>query len=72
MIDKLTSIFCRIFFAIALVLLLIAIWDKFIGLFGWTISWITYTPGRMLELSAMLMIFVIALLLRQIREGLKK
>jgi len=71
MIDKLTSIFCRLFFAIGLLLLFIALVDKFLRLFGWTLSWITYTPGRFLEFSAMLMTFVIALLLRQIREELK-
>jgi len=50
---------------------LIALWDKFLRLFGWTISWVTYIPGRILEFSVMLMIFAIALLLRQIREELK-
>ena len=72
MIDKLISIFCRLFFAIALLSLLIAIWDRILRLFGWSLTWITYTPRMILELSAMLMIFVIALLLRQIREELKK
>ena len=72
MINTLTSILCRLFFVVSLLLLFIALWDKFIRLFGWTISWITYLPGRLLEFSAVLMIFVIALLLRQIREGLKK
>ena len=70
MIDKLTSIFCRIFFAVALLMLFIAIWDKFIGLFGWTISWVTYLPGRVLELSAIFMIIAIAFFLKQIRDGL--
>jgi len=73
MIDKLTSTVCRIFFAVALLMLFIALWGKFVGLFGWTIPCLTYyTPGRILELSAIMMIFVIALLLRQIREGIKK
>ena len=71
MIDKLTSIFSRILFAIALVLLFAAIWDSFIGLFGWTLSW-SYQPGILLEYSGIMMVFVIGLLLRQIREQLKK
>ena len=72
MINTLTSIFCRIFFIISLFLLFIALWDKFIRLFGWTMTWLPYEPGRLFELSAMLMTFVIALLLREIREQLKK
>jgi len=70
MIDKLTSIFCRIFFAVALLMLFTAIWNKFIGLFGWTISWLTYNSGRVLEFSTILIIFAIAFLLKQIRDGL--
>jgi len=72
MIDKLTSIICRLFFAIALFLLFISLWDKFLRLFGWAMTWLPYEPGRLFELSALLMIFVIALLLREIREQLKK
>jgi len=71
MIDKLTSIFSRFCFAIALLMLLLALWDAFIGLFGWSLSWY-YNPGRILEYSGILMIFVIGLTLRQIREELKK
>lgn len=71
MIDKLTSFLCRIFFAIALLLLFIASFGAFIRLFGWQLSF-AYQPGRMLEFSVMLMTFVIALLLRQVRESLKK
>ncbi len=70
MIDKLTSIVCRVFFVIAFILLIIAIWDKFLRLFGWTLSFVPYQPGRIFELSGILMIFVLALLLRQIREKL--
>jgi hypothetical protein len=71
MIDKLISFFNRLFFTVACVLLFIAIWDRMLQLFGWTIDW-SYEPGRVLEFSAIMMIFVIALILRQIREQLKK
>jgi hypothetical protein len=71
MIDKLTSLLSRIFFAVAFILLLIALSDKLLNLFGWTWSWARYGPGRLFELSAMLMIFVVVLLLRQIRERLR-
>ena len=72
MIDKAISLLCRIFFVVALVLLIIAVWDRILMFFGWTLTFLTYHPGRLLELSALLMIFVIALLLRQIREILQK
>ena len=71
MIDKLTSVFIRVFFAVALLLLLISVGDRFIGLFGWKLAWF-YEPGRLLEFSAIMMLFVVGLLLRQIREQLKK
>lgn len=70
MIDRLTSILSRIFFAVAFILLVIAISDKVLNIFGWTWTWTLYGAGRLFELSAMLMIFVVVLLLRQIREKL--
>ena len=70
MIDKMTSIFCRVFFGIAALMLIVAILDRFLGLFGWRLS-LAYQPGRIIEFSAMMMTFVSALLLRQIRESLK-
>jgi hypothetical protein len=70
MIDRLISFFNRLFFAGAFVLLFLAIWNRILQLFGWTIDWY-YEAGRILEFSAIMMIFVIALLLRQIREQLR-
>jgi len=70
MIDKVISIANRIFFSCACILLFLAIWDRILRLFGWSIDW-NYEAGRILEFSAILMIFVVALLLRQIREQLK-
>ena len=72
MIDKLTSFLSRLFFFVAFVLLIIAIVDWFLRLYGWTFSWIPYQPGRIFEFSAILMIVVIVLLLRQIREAVRK
>ena len=71
MIDKTSSLICRLFFVVSLFLLILSLWDRFIRLFGWSISVLPYDPGRVFEFSAMLMVFVIALLLRQIRELLK-
>jgi len=70
MLDKLMSIFNRMFFLAACVLLFLAVWDRILHLFGWSIDW-DYGAGRVLEFSAIMMIFVIALLLRQVRELLK-
>ena len=71
MADKLTSIFCRVFFVIALILVFIAVLERILRFFGWTLSLFAYQPGRIFEFSGIFMIFVIALLLRQIRDRLK-
>jgi hypothetical protein len=70
--EKLNSMGSRLFFITALVLLAIAVLERVAHLLGYTILQGAYTAGRMLEFSALLVTFVIALLLRQIREELKK
>jgi hypothetical protein len=70
MIDRLTSILSRAFFTVAFILLLIAVSDKILNIFGWSWTWMHYGAGKLFEFSAMLMIFVVVLLLRQIRERL--
>ena len=69
---KLNSLGSRLFFIAALVLLALAVLERAAHVIGLTILQGTYTAGRMLEFSALLVIFVIALLLRQIREELRK
>jgi len=69
---KLTSLVSRLFFAGAIVLVVIAAVEKVANLTGYTIVRSAYTTGRLLEVASLLIIFVIALLLRQIREELKK
>ena len=71
MIDKMTSFLSRLFFTVGLLLLLVAIADWILRIFGWTFSWLMYQPGRLFEFSAILFIAVIVMLLRQIREGVK-
>ena len=66
-----TSTFSRVFFSVALLLLLLGILDRILGFFGWTLAW-NYESGRVLEFSGIMMIFVIGLLLRQIRDELKQ
>jgi hypothetical protein len=70
--DKLSSIVYRIFFALVFVLIAIGLLERLVNMAGYTILRGSYTPGRMFELAAIFSIFVIALLLRQVREQLKK
>ena len=67
MIDKLSHYFCRGLFGISVALLVVAVLDRILRSMGWTLSFVDYEPGRLLELSAILILFVVALLLRQIR-----
>ena len=67
-INKISSAVARLFFAGAAILLALAVWERVSNLFGYTIFRGQFDPGRLLEWSIILVIFVIALLLRQIRE----
>ena len=69
--DKLTSIISRLFFFLAFLFLAAAVAEWAVNIFGYTILRETYTAGRLLEFSAVLLIFLIALLLRQMREEVK-
>jgi hypothetical protein len=69
--DRYYSLVSRLFFTVATLLLMVALLDWFIGWFGYYLTWVPYEPGRLLEFAAILMIFVIALLLRQIRDTLR-
>jgi len=72
MVDRLTSIVSRVLFFFAVLLLIVGVSDRILRLFDLTLSWVPYEPGRLMELSAILVVFVISLLLRQIREEVKK
>ena len=70
--DRLNSVACRVGFFGAFALLGMAILERGLNLVGYTILGIgAYAPGRLAELAGILLIFVIALLLRQTRELLK-
>ncbi len=69
---KLNSLGSRLFFIIALVLFAVAVVERGARALGCTILQGSYTAGRILEFSALMVIFVIALLLRQIRDELRK
>jgi len=70
--DKHYSLFSRVLFFAALILMIVAVWDWVLRLFGYTLSWLPYQPGRLFEFAAIMLIFVIAVLLRQIRDVLRK
>ena len=46
--------------------------ERVVNLFDFTLLRGTYTSSRLLELAAILMVFVIVILLRQIRDSLRK
>ncbi len=67
-VDRLSSLMSRLFFYASLLFLALAIVEKVANLARYTVLR-NYTPEKLLEAAATMMIFVIALLLRQIREG---
>ncbi|HKQ61393.1 MAG TPA: hypothetical protein VJS92_08870 [Candidatus Polarisedimenticolaceae bacterium] len=74
MTDKLFSLVSRVFFAAAFGLLGLVLVEKAVNLAGFTIlssRYLNYSTGRLLEFASVLLLFVLALLLRQLREELK-
>ena len=67
-IDKLISAVGRPLFIIALALLVFAGAERIANVTGYTITRGALSAGRLLEISALLATFVIAILLRQIRD----
>jgi hypothetical protein len=66
------SIVCRVFFLTAFVLLGLAVAEKVVNVTGYTIlGTAAYPASRLIEFGVILLVFVIALLLRQIREELQ-
>lgn len=72
MIEKLINITYRIIFILAAIFLVLALWERILNEFNYTLFWIRIASSRLLELSSVLTLFVVALLLRQIRDILKK
>jgi len=70
--DSHYSIISRLLFIVAALLLILAVWNWVLGWFGYHLAWVPYEPGRLFEFAAILVIFVIALLLRQIRDALRQ
>lgn len=66
------SMVSRLFFGVAFAFLAVSALEKIVNGFGYTILRNTYTAGRLLEFATILLVFVIAILLRQMREVLRK
>jgi len=67
--ESLESIFNRLFFIGAFALFAIALLEKVANVVGYTIIGQSYSPGRLFEFAAIMLLFVITLLLRNIRES---
>jgi len=61
----------RIFFAGAFILLILGVAERTAFRFGYTITGGLLSGGRLLEIASITMLFVIALLVRQIRIQMK-
>lgn len=71
--EKLASMALRLAFVGSLLLIGTACLERLVNYFGYTVlPETTYSPGRMLEFAAVFLIVVIAFLLRQVRDQLRR
>jgi hypothetical protein len=70
-VENLLSLVSRAMFALSFLIVGLAILERVAFALGYTLLRGAVTGGRLLELAAMLMIFVVAVLLRQIRDQLR-
>jgi preprotein translocase subunit SecY len=68
MISKLTSILNRILFVGCFLMAGLALWERLLNLFGFTVLGGAYAPSRMLAFSGVGVLFVIALQLQELKE----
>ena len=69
--EKLVSVVSRLFFFGAFALFGLAVIERIANAFGYTILQV-YRGGRLLEIAVVLLIFVIAMQLRELRDELKR
>jgi len=69
--EKLVSMVSRLFFMGALVLLGLALIERIANAAGYTVLQV-YRGGRLLDVAVVLLIFVIAVQLREMKEELRK
>jgi len=66
--EKLFSLVSRLLFFGAFFLLGVALFEQVSNALGFTVLRGAYSSGRLMELSVVLLVFVMTLLLRQIRD----
>lgn len=66
--NAVVSLISRVFFVIAFVLAGLAVWEKLANVMGQTLLR-GYAPSRLLELSVVILMFVIAIQLREMKAG---
>ena len=72
MLEKIITIIYRVMFILTGIFIVLALWERILNQFNYTLSWLRITYFTLLELSGILAIFVMTLLLRQIRNLLRK
>jgi len=72
MINRLAHVVSRILFVGCLVLAALAVWERGLNVFGFTVLGEALPSSRLLELSAIGVLFVIALELRELIEIAKR
>ena len=68
---KIINIFGNVIFIFAIILFFSAISEKFLNVFGWEFIWIPFQPGTILLYTVILVLFFIAILLKQIRDEIE-
>ena len=71
-IDILADYLAKSLFVLAAIAILVAFLELVAQFLNVSVVFKLYSPGRLIELSALLLIFVIAVLIRQIRDELRK
>jgi hypothetical protein len=70
--NSITTVASRIFTLGAVAMIALAVTEYTANVLGYTVLHEAHSPGRLIELAATLAVFMIALLLRQIRDELRK
>jgi uncharacterized membrane protein YphA (DoxX/SURF4 family) len=65
--SKLNTLLCRVLFGVAFVLAGLAVVEKVANFLGYTFTR-SYSPGRLLEFAGITLLFVMALLLWEMRH----
>jgi hypothetical protein len=69
--EKVISMISRTFFVLAFILLGLAVIERVANIYGYTVLAGTYPAGRLLDFSVVLLLFVLALQLREVRDALR-